>query len=255
MNRPVAFITGARRGIGKAISVSLAKKGFDLYLSDKVIDDDARQTREIVQSLGARVEFKELDISDLNCHGPAFEDACRRFGKVDCLVNNAGIGAPSRGDMLEVSEENFDQLIAVNLKGAFFLTQQAGRYFSKFPKQDHPRSIVNVSSISAISASITRAEYCISKSAIPMSTKLFALRLAEYDVAVFEVRPGIIRTDMTREVTALYDELIAKGISPIKRWGEPEDVGRAVAGLASGDFEFGTGSVIYADGGMHIQRL
>ena len=253
--RPVALVTGARRGIGRAIAEMLARQGFDLALSDRQVDDDAQQTCAAAAGLGARVRFDALDVADVDAHPAAIAAVMADFGRIDCLVNNAGISVAQRGDLLAVSPESFDRLIAVNLRGPFFLSQAVARHFLDHPAAGAYRSIINISSANAFAASLNRAEYCLSKAAITMSTQLFALRLAEAGVGVFEIRPGVIRTDMTRVAAADYDARIRDGLTPIRRWGEPEDIGRAVASLAIGTLGFSTGDALHIDGGLHIRKL
>lgn len=177
------------------------------------------------------------------------------LGAVACLVNNAGISVAQRGDLLDASPESFDRLMQVNLRGPFFLTQRVARHFLERGDDLRYRCIVNISSANAFAASTNRGEYCLSKSAITMATQLFATRLGEAGIGVFEVRPGVIRTAMTAVAAADYGRRIDQGLSPMRRWGEPADVGRAVAALAGGAFSFSTGDAIHVDGGLHIRRL
>jgi NAD(P)-dependent dehydrogenase (short-subunit alcohol dehydrogenase family) len=253
--KAVAVVTGAGRGIGRAAALGLAARGFDLVLVDLVATEEMAVTRARAQALGAHTRLVEADISVLPQHAAIVDAACERTGAIDVLVNNAGISVAKRGDVLEVTPESFDQLLAVNLRGTFFLTQRVARRMIEAPAPPHPRSIVTVTSANAVIASPDRAEYCFSKTALSMLVKVFALRLAEAGVACYEVRPGIIRTDMTRVAAEKYDRLISAGLTPIPRWGEPEDVGRAIACLAAGDLPFMTGDAIHIDGGLHIQKL
>lgn len=253
--RPIALVTGARRGIGRGIAQALASQGFDLALADLVLDDDMQQTRREVLALGSSADCYALDVADLEQHAALLERIEQGLGPIDCLVNNAGVSVEKRGDLLDVSPGSFDRLMRVNLRGPFFLTQSVAQRFLARPQASNYRSIINVSSANAFAASTNRGEYCISKSAITMATQLYAARLGEAGVSVFEVRPGVIRTDMTRVAAADYEQRIRNGLSPIRRWGEPEDIGRAVAALASGVFAFSTGDAFHIDGGLHIQRL
>ena len=253
--RRVALVTGARRGIGRAIACHLADAGFDLVVND-VADDEA--TAETLKELGARgatVEFVRSDLADLASHAALVDTAYRRFGRLDVLVNNAGMQVRQRGDLLDVTAERFDELLGINLRGTFFLTQEAARRMLADAPPASPRAIVLITSSNAYLVSPEKAEYCISKSALSMAAKLFAVRLAEAEVAVFEIRPGLIRTDMTSEVRDKYGEQIARGLSPMRRWGEPEDIGRAVTALVCGELPFATGLAIDIDGGLLIPRL
>jgi NAD(P)-dependent dehydrogenase (short-subunit alcohol dehydrogenase family) len=253
MTRPVAIVTGGARGIGLAIAEALADSGHDLVIADLAREAGEDLTNRIVFH-GARVAYCQCDISDLAAHARLVETALSAFGRIDCLVGNAGIGAPVRGDLLELQPENFDKVLSVNLRGTIFLTQAVAKAMLA-AASTHPRSIVTITSISAEAASPERADYCISKAGLSMWVKNLALRLAPHDIGVFEVRPGIIRTDMTAGVAAKYDALIEAGLVPARRWGEAADVAAAVSALASGKFGFATGSVINADGALSIPRL
>ena len=252
---PVALVTGARRGIGRGIAFALAEGGFDVAVADLEHDDDARQTLQGLRDRGVKAEFVRCDVADLDGHAAVLGAVRAALGPLSCLVNNAGVSVARRGDLLEATPESFDRLLRVNLRGPFFLTQRVAAGFVAEPRAGHYRCIVNISSANAFAVSTNRGEYCISKSAISMATQLFAARLGEAGVGVFEVRPGIIRTGMTAVAAADYDKRIAEGLTPMPRWGEPEDVGRAVAALASGAFGFSTGDAIHVNGGLHIQRL
>jgi NAD(P)-dependent dehydrogenase (short-subunit alcohol dehydrogenase family) len=254
-SRPVALVTGGRRGIGRGIALALAAQGFDVAIADLAQDEDANETVAGVRSRGMRAAFFACDVSDLESH-PRLLDAIReQLGPVDCLVNNAGISVSRRGDLLEATPESFDQLLHVNLRGPFFLTQRVAAHFAADRESRHYRSIINISSANSFAASTNRGEYCLSKAAITMATKLFAVRLGEIGVGVFEIRPGVIRSAMTSVAQADYDKRIAEGLSPIRRWGTPDDVGKAAAALAGGSFPFSTGEAIHVDGGFHVQRL
>jgi 3-oxoacyl-[acyl-carrier protein] reductase len=253
--RPVAVVTGGRRGIGRAAAECLAEDGFDVAITDR----EYARTEGMLEALGAhggKAIFVQSDVADLAGHAAAVETVLDTLGGIDCLVNNAGIASPVRADMLELLPENFDRVIGVNLRGPLFFTLAVVRWMLDHPPADGRfRSIVNVSSVSASLASPERADYCISKAGVAMLTRLLALRLADADIGVFEVRPGIIRTDMTSGVASRYDRLIEGGLVPMRRWGEGRDIGRVVAGLAGGAFAFATGSVLQADGGLSIHRL
>lgn len=256
--RPVAIVTGGRRGIGLATAEALAARGFDLCVADVAPDDEG--ARDLCAGLADRHRGRALyvatDIADLGSHRPLVERVAAEFGRIDCLVNNAGIGAVVRGDLLDLTPENFDRVLAVNLRGTVFLTQAVARWMLDHPPaDDRPRTIVHVTSVSAALASPDRLDYCVSKAGLAMWSKGLALRLAPEGIAVFDVRPGIIRTDMTAGVAERYDRRIADGLVPARRWGEGRDVAGVVASLASGDFAFATGSVIDVDGGLGIPRL
>lgn len=252
---PAALVTGARRGIGRGIAWALAGAGFSVAVADLECDADAEETLEGVRERGVKAHFVKCDIADLDGHAAVIASVEQALGPITCLVNNAGISVAKRGDLLETTPESFDKLHQVNLRGPFFLTQRVAAGFVARPESQHYRCIVNISSANAFAASTNRGEYCLSKSAIGMATRLFAARLGPDGIGVFEVRPGVIRTGMTAVAAADYDKRIAEGLTPIRRWGEPDDIGRAVAALASGAFAFSTGDAIHVDGGLHIARL
>jgi NAD(P)-dependent dehydrogenase (short-subunit alcohol dehydrogenase family) len=252
--RPVALVTGARRGIGRACGEKLAAAGFDIAATDLVLDEACEEARQSFAQGGAKAAFFAHDLADVATHAKLVDDVMTRFGRLECLVNNAGRGAAKRDDVLDLSPENFDLVMNVNLRGTLFLTQAVAKAMLAAPAPQ-PRSIITITSVSAAMASPERTDYCISKAGLSMAMQNFALRLAPHGIAVFEVRPGIIRTDMTAPVAGRYDEAIGAGLVPMKRWGEPDDVAQAVAGLASGRFAFATGSVIAADGGLSLPRL
>jgi NAD(P)-dependent dehydrogenase (short-subunit alcohol dehydrogenase family) len=237
--KPVALVTGAARGIGKAIAEGLEVKGFTVAGMDRSWPDGQ----------GGYV----ADLADIAGHERLVASIVRDHGAIDCLVNNAGIGAVARGDFLDMTPENFDRVMAVNLRGTVFLTQAVVKAMQA--PSPYPRSIVTISSVSAELASIERLDYCMSKAALAMFIKGLALRLAPQGIGVFDIRPGIIRSEMTAPVTAKYDARIAEGLVPAMRWGEPQDVAAVVAALATGAMNFATGSVIHADGGLAIARL
>jgi 3-oxoacyl-[acyl-carrier protein] reductase len=251
--RPLALVTGGRRGIGRAIAEAMAATGFDLAITD--IADEADDTLAAIRASGAEGAFFRSDLADIAGHSALVAKVVDRFGSVDCLVNNAGMGAIARGDVLDLLPENFDRVISVNLRGTVFLTQAVARWMLAHPAPEVSRSIVHVTSVSAALASPERLDYCISKAGLAMWSKGLALRLAPEGIAVFDVRPGIIRTDMTAGVSESYDRRIADGLVPARRWGERQDVAGVVAALARGDFRFAIGSVIDVDGGLGIPRL
>ena len=262
---PVALITGASRGIGRGIALELAKLGHDLVVNFAANATAARQTASdcVTASKAARRKIRaetcQADISKGADRKKLIEFTRKEFGRLDLLVNNAGVAPDVRADILDASEESFDRLMAINVKGPYFLTQLAARWMVeqiRNPKSEirNPK-IVTISSISAYTASTSRGDYCVSKAALSMLTPLFAARLAEHGINVYEIRPGIVATDMTGPVKGKYDKLIGEGLTPIKRWGTPEDVGRAVAAIAQDLLPFSTGEVINVDGGFHLRRL
>jgi NAD(P)-dependent dehydrogenase (short-subunit alcohol dehydrogenase family) len=256
-SKRVALVTGGSRGIGLGIAEELADSGFNLAINGV---RDVAAVDDVVQSLarrGADVVYCRGDVA-VAVDRKAVVDAVRaRFGQLDVLVNNAGVAPAVRADILEASEESFDRVIGINLKGPYFLTQLVAQWMIDQRAADPTFSgvIVNVSSVSATEASINRGDYCISKAGVAMATKLWAHRLAEHGIAVYEVRPGIITTDMTAPVKEKYDRLMAGGLTVENRWGMPEDVGRAVAMLARGELTYATGNVLMIDGGLTLRRL
>lgn len=253
MIRPVAIVTGGARGIGLACAEALADTGFDIVIVD-LAEGEPAGLREKLAARGAEVAYHQCDISDVTAHGALVDAAMSAFGRIDCLVNNAGIGAVVRGDLLELTPENFDRVLTTNLRGTIFLTQAVAKAMLATPT-DRPKSIVTVTSVSAEMASPERAGYCISKAGLSMWVKNLTLRLAAENIGVFEVRPGIIHTDMTAGVSQKYDALIDGGLVPAKRWGEAADIGAAVAALAGGKLGFSTGSVLHVDGALSVPRL
>ena len=253
MTRPLALVTGGARGIGRACAEALAEAGFDIMVAD-LAAEPPRDLPPAVGKHGAAFACHACDIADLDAHRPLIDATLQKFGRIDCLVNNAGVGAVVRGDLLDLKPENFDRVLSINLRGTVFLSQAVAKAMLAVPA-GHPRSIVTVTSISAEAASPERPDYCVSKAGLSMWVKNLALRLAPENIGVFEVRPGIIRTDMTAGVSARYDALIDSGLVPAKRWGEPSDIGAVVAGLASGKFAFATGSVVNVDGALSVPRL
>lgn len=255
-SRPVALVTGGRRGIGAAIAVELATAGCDVAYTDLLPAEADDPVSAGIEAAGGRALYVESDLADLESHGPLIEAVTDWGEGLDVLVNNAGVVWPRRADMLATTPEAFDRVIGVNLRGTFFLSQRVAKWMVAQPRDDgFRRSIVSIGSVSAEMATPERSEYCVSKAGLAMLTKLLALRLADEGVSVFEIRPGIVRTDMTASVKDKYDRAIADGLSPIRRWGEPVDVARAAAALVRGDFAFATGSVVHVDGGLSIQRL
>jgi len=251
----VALVTGGRRGIGKGICLALAEAGFDLAVND--IEHDAAMDATLAELSDKGVRAIGIT-GDVSCHDVReriVREAQDALGSLTCLVNNAGISVRTRGDILNVSEESYDQVMAVNLKANFFLTQLVARHMLADTDPTAGRCIINVSSSNSVLASPERAEYCLSKTGISMSTKMFALRLAGAGINVYEIRPGVIESDMTQVVRSKYDERIANGLTPIARIGRPDDIGKAVIAMATGLFPFSTGEFFNIDGGLHIQQL
>lgn len=251
-NRPVALVTGGQRGIGYAIASQLAADGFDLYVADLGADD---VVSERLRAHGGRVEYLQGDLGDLAVHGAWVSAIQNGGGRLDCLVNNAGMGAVQRGDVLDLLPENFDRVMSVNLRGTAFLTLAVLKLMQTQAPSSMPRSVINIGSVSATHVSVDRLDYCVSKAALAMWSRGLAARFARDGIGVFEVRPGIIRSAMTAAVTEKYDRLIADGLVPAGRWGEGEDVAKAVASLASGAFAYATGSIIDVGGGLSISRF
>jgi 3-oxoacyl-[acyl-carrier protein] reductase len=257
---PTALVTGGSRGIGRAIVIELARLGFDIainYVSNEGAAQDTAVEARMARS-GVLVETIGGDIGVAADREKILRFVRDRFRRLDLLVNNAGVAPAERADLLEATEESFDRLVRVNLKGPYFLSQAAARWMieqrATAGKDYHP-AIVNIGSVSAAAASVNRGDYCVSKAGVAMMTQLFAARLAEHGINVYEVRPGIISTDMTAGVKEKYDELFATGVTPIRRWGTPEDVAQAVSAVAQGLLPYSTGEVIHVDGGFHIRRL
>ena len=256
MSKQVALVTGGSRGIGLGIAKQLAGQGFDLAINGMRPEEQVKGVLDDLRDMGAEVLYVPGDIGDGAARQAMIDAVKARFGRLNWLVNNAGVAPRQRLDLLE-TEESFDFVVGTNLRGAFFLSQLAARWLveQKGAEPAFKGGIINVSSISATVVSINRGEYCIAKAGLSMATQLFAARLGEYDLPVYEVRPGVTKTDMTAGVTEKYDKLIAEGLCVTPRWGFPEDVGKAVGALARGDFAYSTGQVIMVDGGLTIPRL
>ena len=255
--RRVALITGGGRGIGYGIASCLAREACDLALCGTRPPDAAREAVEALRALGGDVLYVSADVTGAQARERLLADIRAHYGRLDILVNNAGVAPKVRADILEASEESFERVLKTNLQGPYFLTQAVANWMIEQARGCRPfrGCIVNVSSISVTVASPSRGEYCISKAGVSMATKLWAVRLAEYDIPVYEVRPGIIATDMTATVQTKYDRLIDEGLLLQPRWGLPEDVGKAVAMLVRGDLPYSTGQVILVDGGLTAERL
>jgi len=255
--RRVALITGGTRGIGCGIALELAKNNFDLAINGTRPAAQVEDALSALRHYGIEVMYCPGDIASSGDRIEMLRQVKDHYGRLHVLVNNAGVAPKERRDILEATEESFDYVMGVNLKGSYFLTQKTANWMIE-QKKTNPEfkgCIINISSVSASVASVNRGEYCISKAGIGMTTQLFAVRLGEYDIPVFEIRPGIIQTDMTSGVREKYDKLIAEGLLVQKRWGEPQDVGKVVTSLAKGDFLYSTGQVIMVDGGLTIPRL
>ncbi len=256
-NSPVALVTGASRGIGRAIAVELASAGYDIVVNFVSQTEAAEETAALVAREGREALVAQADISSAEDRANMIEETRSRFGRIDVLVNNAALAPRERVDLLESSEEHYDRTLDVNLKGPFFLTQSVAGWMVEERQADPGRKlyIVNISSLSEYTSSVLRGDYCLAKAGLGMLTSLFADRLGEHDIPVNEIRPGIIATDMTAGAKEKYDKLFAEGLTPFKRWGQPEDVARAVRALVGGDFDFATGAAIDLDGGFHLHRL
>lgn len=246
-----ALVTGAGRGIGRGVALALARAGFDVVMAS--IEPEPPAPAGVTQG---KLHYERFDLADLDAHEPLLERIHARFGPLTCLVNNAGVSTMTRGDMLELSRESFDRSMAVNLRGTFFLTQAVARHLlASSPVDTRYRSIVTISSANVEIVGENRADYCISKSALAMMSRLFAARLAEANIGVFEIRPGIIATDMTAPAKAKYDPYIRDGGVPMRRWGEPGDVAGVISTIARGGLPFTTGIHIDVGGGLQLHRL
>ena len=255
-SKRVALITGGTRGLGLGIAEQLATAGFALAINGR---RDASDVVDVVAKLSKMTEviYCQADVADADSRRDMIEQIGQSFGRLDVLVNNAGVAPTERADILEATEASFDRLIEINLKGPYFLTQLVANWMveQRQADSDFVGTIVNISSVSAELASDNRGDYCISKAGISMATKLWAMRLAEYGIQVYEVRPGIFRTDMTDGVKGKYDKLLAEGLTLDPRWGDPAELGRAVKLLVSGELSYATGNVLTVDGGMTLPRL
>ncbi len=257
MSEQVALVTGASRGIGRGIALALGASGRRVVINYRGNAEAAQACADAIQAAGGAAHVVQADVGSAADRDRLINETLAVFGRLDILVNNAGMAPRVRRDLLETSEESYDEVMGVNLKGPFFLTQRAAKSMIDLLEQGKIEQpcIINIGSMSAYVSSTNRGEYCISKAGLGMMTALFADRLAEYGINVYEVRPGIIATDMTSGVQARYDRLIADGVTPIRRWGQPEDVARAVMALVEGALPYSTGEVINVDGGFHLRRL
>ena len=253
----VALITGGSRGIGLGIAIELAKSGFDLAMNGVRDESAVIEILEDLKKFGIQLAYFQGDVSKKEDRVSMMSAILNRFGKVNILVNNAGISPKERKDILEATEESFEHLLNVNLQGPYFLTQMIANAMIEHKSKSAEEffCIINVSSVSATVASVNRGEYCISKAGIAMATKLWAARLGEFDIPVYEIQPGVIRTDMTSGVQSKYDQLFANGLAIQKRWGMPSDIGKVVAAMATQMLPYSTGQVVQVDGGMTINRL
>lgn len=256
MQKKIAIVTGSRRGIGKGIALELGQNGYYVVIS--ATKAEAPETVAELEAAGCECEYIQCDVTSTEQRIHLIKTVSEKFGRLDVLVNNAGVAPLNRRDLLEVEEESYDRVVGNNARSMFFMSQLAAREMIRFKQQEleeyQPR-IINISSVSAYTSSVNRGEYCVSKAAISMTTLLYADRLAEYGIPVFEVRPGLILTDMMNASKEKFGRYIEEGITPIKRWGYPKDVGDCVVALCSGRMDFCTGQVINADGGFHIRRL
>jgi NAD(P)-dependent dehydrogenase (short-subunit alcohol dehydrogenase family) len=251
---PVAVVTGGGRGIGRGICVELARHGYAIAINYVANEDAARQTQSLLAT-APQTLLCQGDVGVAADRDRLVDTVLAHWGRIDVLVNNAAITSIGRRDILDATEESWERVLAVNLKGPFFLMQRVAReMIQRLPMLIRP-ALVNVGSLSSYTVSTNRGDYCISKAGLTMATRLFAVRLAEHGVRVFEVSPGVIDTDMTAGHHEHYERLIQEGLAPIRRWGTPADIGRAVAALVSGEFAFSTGNVIHVDGGFHLRRL
>lgn len=255
--KPVALVTGGSRGIGLGIARCLATEGYNVAINGRRDEADVADALAEIKSLGAEPLYCQADIGNLADHEKMLAAIDAKFGRLDALVNNAGVAPNVRADLLEADAESFDRLITINLRGPYFLTQSVAKAMIERRKQEPEFRgvVVNVSSVSAQLASVNRGDYCISKAGVAMATQLWAARLGEFGISVYEVRPGVIHTDMTAAVEGKYDKMFAEGLAVEPRWGEPEDVGRAVATLVAGGVPYSTGAVVPVDGGLTIPRL
>jgi 3-oxoacyl-[acyl-carrier protein] reductase len=257
-NKPVAVITGASRGIGRAVAIALSAEGYDIAAIASSVDSEGMEILgSEVEQRGAEFFPIGLDISCTNCHKEVVSNILERYGRIDFLVNNAGVAPLHRVDVLEMSEESYDRVMNINLKGPVFFSQKIAREMIWLKQQltNYDPVIVFITSISSVLSSTNRAEYCVSKSGLSMASTVFADRLSHDGIKVYEVRPGIISTDMTARVKDVYDKMINNGHIPQKRWGMPEDIGKAIASIARGDWNFSTGMVFDISGGLNIHRL
>jgi NAD(P)-dependent dehydrogenase (short-subunit alcohol dehydrogenase family) len=252
--KPVALVTGGSRGIGRGICLELARRGYAVAINYAGNEEAARHTQSLIQPKSDTLLCRG-DVGLTADRARLVDAVLSRWGRIDALVNNAGITSLGRRDLLDATEESWDRVLDVNLKGPYFLCQRVAKEMVRLlPRLVHP-SLVNISSLSSYTVSTNRGDYCVSKAGLSMVTKLFAARLAERGIAVYEVCPGVIETDMTAGNRAAYDQLIQEGLTPIRRWGTAADIGKAVSALVTGQMPFSTGNTLHIDGGFHIRRL
>lgn len=257
-DKPVAVITGASRGIGRSVAIALAGEGYDIAAIARSVDSEGMEIiGPEVERLGGQFFPIGLDISCTGCHKEVVKNILERYGRIDVLVNNAGVAPLQRNDLLDMPEDSYDRVMNINLRGPVFLAQKIAKEMIWLKQQvpDYRPVIVFVTSVSATRSSTNRAEYCISKAGLSMASMVFADRLAAEGIMVFEIRPGVISTDMTAKMKDKYDKLIGEGFVPQKRWGLPEDIGKAVASISRGDWNFSTGMVFEISGGLNIHKL
>ena len=259
IEQKVALVTGGSRGIGRAICIELAKAGYAILINFNENLDAAAQTRREIEEIGATVETCQADVTAKSHRDLLVQFTMERFGRIDLLVNNAGIAPEIRKDILETEEESFDLILGANLRAPYFLTQCVARRMIELiqAKEIGSAAVVNISSLRSYTAARNYGEYCVSKAGLSMVTRLFAVRLAEYGINVHEISPGVIETDMTsaESVREYYNAKFSKGLAPINRWGKPGEVALAVAAIAKGYFPYSTGMVFHTDGGWHLREL
>ncbi len=256
--KPVAVITGASRGIGRSVAIALAGEGYDIAAIARSVDSEGMEILEPeIEKKGAQFFPIGLDISCTRCQKEVVSNILERYGRIDFLVNNAGVAPLQRNDLLEMTEESYDRVLNINLKGPVFFAQKIAREMIWMKDQINPYKpvIVFITSVSAVLSSVNRAEYCVSKAGLSMASTVFADRLSKEGILVCEIRPGIIQTDMTIKVKDKYSRMISEGFVPQKRWGLPDDIGKAVASIARGDWNFSTGMVFEISGGLNIHKL
>lgn len=257
-DKPVAIITGASRGIGRSVAIALATEGYDIAAIARSVDSEGMENlcRE-VEKTEAQFFPVGLDISCTDCHKEVVSNILQRYGRIDILVNNAGVAPLLRNDILDMTEESYERVMNINLKGPVFFAQKIAREMIWLKQQiaSYNPIIIFITSVSSVLSSTNRAEYCISKAGLSMASTVFADRLSHEDILVYEVRPGVIQTDMTAKIKDKYDKLINEGLIPQKRWGHPVDIGKAVASIARGDWSFSTGMVFEISGGLNIHKL
>lgn len=256
--KPVAIITGASRGIGRAVAIALSSEGYDIAAIARSVDSEGMETLgKAIEKNNARFFPVGLDISCTKCHDEVVINILEHYGRIDFLVNCAGVAPLQRQNILDMTEESYDRVMKINLKGPVFFAQKIAREMIWMKSQvlDYKPAIIFITSVSASLSSVNRTEYCVSKAGLSMASTIFADRLADENILVYEIRPGIIQTDMTIKLQDKYDKLIGEGFVPQKRWGMPEDIGRAVASIARGDWSYSTGMIFEISGGLNIRKL